>query len=47
MKKDSRLALKVALVLFFPVFFRPWWLLVASLGVFLLLVWILMPKKAR
>lgn len=47
MNKDIRILLYVALVLFFPAIFHPWWLFVSSLAVYLFLLWLLAPWKAK
>jgi hypothetical protein len=40
-----RLWLLVALLIFFPILFHPWWLLILSATAFALLVWLLMPSR--
>jgi hypothetical protein len=45
MPKGWRLWFLVALWAFFPILFRPWWLLLISVAAYSLLVWLLLPPK--
>jgi hypothetical protein len=45
MSKEWRWGLLAFLVIFFPILFHPLWLLPATLAAFVVLVWLLLPKK--
>jgi hypothetical protein len=45
MPKGWRLGLLIALWIFFPILFHPWWLLLLSIAAYSFLVWLLLPRK--
>ena len=45
MPKGWRLWLLIALLIFFPIAFHRWWLLILSAAIFLFLMWVLHPGK--
>ena len=45
--KGWRLGLLIALWIFFPIVFHPWWLLVLSLAAYSLLICLLLPRKSE